>query len=131
MSLLAALRTVTPRDLETSDMNWALSLSCSEQIAHSCCSAVAFREKVTGGPGVDTLSYFSKEDDGAEEKGPLAMEVGDDTGLATNTAFPTFAQSTASALASFLHEVAQEHLRELKRNSSWKAGEIDASCIAG
>jgi hypothetical protein len=91
---------------------------------------VAFREKVTGGTGADAELHLSKEEDGADEEGEQAIEVGDDTGLATNTALPTLSQSTASALASFLQEVAQEHLRELKRNSSWKAGEIDASWIA-
>jgi hypothetical protein len=99
-------------------MNWALSLSCSEQIAQSCCRAVAFRENVTGGTGVDAGLHLSKEEDGADGEGERAIEVGDDTGLATNTALPTLSQSTASALASFLQEVAQEHLRELKRNSS-------------
>lgn len=99
-------------------MNWALSLSCSEQIEHSCCSAVAFKEKVAGAADADTVPQCSKDEDGAEEEGEQAVEVGDDIGLATNTALPTLSQSTASALASFLQEVAHEHLRELKRNSS-------------
>lgn len=68
------------------------------------------------------------EDDGAAEaRGDKSEKVGDDTGLATNTASPILSQSTASALASFRQEAAQENLRELKRKSSWKAGETDVS----